>query len=102
MSGAASADQDEQSAIARSKSLENADTSFPGVSYFEKREVDAAFSKHGSGRSPALIAKRMLERSHLWHSPVRTRAQSRSFDSENRVRCPGQRQPCSQTEQSRQ
>jgi uncharacterized protein GlcG (DUF336 family) len=45
VSGAASADQDEQLAIAGSNSPNTAGSSSPAVSCFEKHEVDAVFSK---------------------------------------------------------
>jgi glc operon protein GlcG len=45
VSGAASADQDEQLAIAGSNSMNTADASSQAVSYFEKHAVSAAFSK---------------------------------------------------------
>src|SRR5438046_725516 len=49
VSGAASADQDEQLAIAGSKAFETSSTSMtgdsPAVSYWEKSKVDEAFSK---------------------------------------------------------
>jgi glc operon protein GlcG len=68
VSGAATADQDEQLAIAGSKAFDHGAMSVtadpaPAVSYFEKSEVDEAFSKgavlfDGSGRNYMVHASR--------------------------------------------